>query len=72
MNTFGQTIGLTIFSFQQAGDYSLSAAMSTVVVLLLLGGYTLAWATSLKKKEKNVYELASRTHKTEIRQHASA
>lgn len=67
-----KTIGLTIFSFQQAGDYSLSAAMSTVVVLLLLGGYMLAWATSLKKKEKNVYELASRTHKTEIRQHASA
>ena len=64
--------GLTIFSFQQAGDYSLSAAMSTVVVLLLLGGYMLAWVTSLKKKEKKVYEFASGTHKTEIRQHASA
>jgi iron(III) transport system permease protein len=34
-----KTIGLTVFSFQQAGDYSLAAAMSAVVVLLVLGAY---------------------------------
>ncbi len=34
-----KTIGLTIFSFQQAGEYNLSAAMSTIIVLLILLGY---------------------------------
>ncbi len=37
-----KTIGLTIFNYQQAGDYSLAAAMSSVVVALVLAGYVLA------------------------------
>ena len=39
-----KTIGLTVFNFQQAGDYSLAAAMSAVVVLIVLGGYGAALA----------------------------
>lgn len=34
-----KTIGLTIFNFHQAGDYSLSIAMSAIIVLLILAGY---------------------------------
>jgi iron(III) transport system permease protein len=34
-----KTIGLTIFNFHQAGDYSLSIAMSAIIVLVILAGY---------------------------------
>ncbi|MEW9123917.1 MAG: iron ABC transporter permease [Thermotaleaceae bacterium] len=36
-----KTIGLTIFNLQQSGDYNLSAAMSAVVVAMILLGYIL-------------------------------
>ena len=36
-----KTIGLTIFNFQQSGDYNLSAAMSAVIVVMVLTGYCL-------------------------------
>lgn len=31
-----KTIGLTIFNLQQSGDYALSAALSTVIVLVIM------------------------------------
>lgn len=34
-----KTIGLTIFNLQQGGDYNRSAAMSTVIVLMMAVGY---------------------------------
>ncbi|WP_207670761.1 iron ABC transporter permease [Clostridium sp. AWRP] len=34
-----KTIGLTIFNFQQAGNYNISSAMSTIIVLLVLTIY---------------------------------
>ncbi len=34
-----KTIGLTIFNFHQAGDYSLSIAMSAIIVMVILFGY---------------------------------
>ncbi len=36
-----KTIGLTIFNYQQSGDYNLSAALSSIVVLFILAGYGL-------------------------------
>ena len=36
-----RTIGLAIFSFQQAGDYDLAAAFSTCIVVVVLAGYAL-------------------------------
>ena len=44
-----KTIGLTIFNFQQSGDYNLSAAMSAVIVVMVLTGYCLV---ALKPAEK--------------------
>lgn len=44
-----RTIGLTIFSLQQGGDYSLSAAMSAVIVFVVLAAY--GSLVLLKKKE---------------------
>jgi iron(III) transport system permease protein len=36
-----KTIGLTIFDFQQSGDYNLAYAFSVVIVILILCGYGL-------------------------------
>jgi iron(III) transport system permease protein len=50
-----KTIGLTIFNFHQAGDYSLSITMSAIIVLLILAGYGTGMQYSRfysKRKEK--------------------
>lgn len=49
-----KTIGLTIFNFQQSGDYNLAAAMSSVIVVLILAGYSvLMWKPELKGERRN-------------------
>ena len=45
-----KTIGLTIFNLQQGGDYSLSAAMSAVIVFIVFAAYSLV--ALVKKKEE--------------------
>ena len=62
-----KTIGLTIFNFQQAGDYSLSAAMSTVIVILILAGYSLVHFKASERKEKKEHEFVSGTRKSAVR-----
>lgn len=50
-----KTIGLTIFNLQQGGDYNRSAAMSTVIVLMVAAGYAItriSKKTSRKEKKK--------------------
>ena len=51
-----KTIGLTIFNFQQSGDYNLSAAMSAVIVVMVLTGYCLVALKPAEKRreEKNM------------------
>ena len=36
-----KTIGLTIFNYQQGGDYNLAAAMSVLITILVVTGYCL-------------------------------
>lgn len=48
-----KTIGLTIFSFQQAGNYNVSAAMSTIIIVLVLIGYLLPRMIIGKRKVIN-------------------
>lgn len=47
-----KTIGLTIFNFQQSGDYNLSAAMSAVIVVMVLTGYCLVALKPAEKEER--------------------
>lgn len=67
-----KTIGLTIFNFQQGGEYSLSAAMSTLIVVLILTGYGIVNFGSFAKKEKIENEFVSGTREAAIRDHAGA
>ena len=46
-----KTIGLTIFNLQQGGDYSLSAAMSAVIVFIVFFVYSLV--ALVKKKDED-------------------
>lgn len=48
-----KTIGLAVFNFHQGGDYSLSAALSTLIVLLLTLVYTLGIAVNYSKGKEN-------------------
>jgi len=60
-----KTIGLTIFNFQQAGDYSLSTAMSAMVVVLILGGYAVGFRCNKfleHRKEKKYDRVETGTH----------
>lgn len=59
-----KTIGLTVFNFQQAGDYSLSSAMSAIIVLLILiayGALFLYGILSQRRKEKENDRIESGT-----------
>jgi iron(III) transport system permease protein len=67
-----KTIGLTIFNFQQAGDYNLSSAMSTVIVLMVLGGYLAATLGDTKKKGVPDHDFVSRTRHATVRENAGA
>ncbi|MGI6075904.1 MAG: ABC transporter permease [Pyramidobacter sp.] len=67
-----KTIGLTIFNFQQAGDYNLAVAMSTVVVALLLGIYLIADLERVKEEERAAYESVPRAYQPQFRQYAGA
>ncbi len=49
-----RTIGLTIFNYQQGGDYNLAAAMSVIVTLLVVAGYCLANRKKLKSEYREV------------------
>lgn len=49
-----KTIGLTIFNLQQSGDYSLSAALSAVIVLVILVFYSLSAGLKKKKGKRHV------------------
>ena len=53
-----KTIGLTIFNYQQGGDYNLAAAMSVLVTVLVVAGYCLINRKKLifKQKEVSGYE----------------
>lgn len=46
-----KTIGLTVFNYQQAGNYNLSAAMSSVIVFMILMGFLMSKCISLKKSK---------------------
>ncbi len=63
-----KTIGLMIFNFQQAGDYNLAAAMSVIIVLLVLAGYFLVnyQGFSCKKVEERVYESFNRKYHQKV------
>lgn len=47
-----KTIGLTIFNFQKSGDYNLSAAMSAVIVVMVLTGLLSGGFKTGRKKEE--------------------
>lgn len=49
-----KTIGLTIFNLQQAGDYSLAAAMSAVLVFVVLGAYGVTACLKPKAAEETM------------------
>lgn len=53
-----KTIGLTIFNYQQGGDYNLAAAMSVLITILVVAGYCLLNRDHLTsvKQEENGYE----------------
>lgn len=53
-----KTIGLTIFNYQQGGDYNLAAAMSVVLTVLVVAGYCIINHRKLflERKEVNGYE----------------
>lgn len=53
-----KTIGLTIFNYQQGGDYNLAAAMSVLVTILVVAGYCLINRKKLTyaQKEETGYE----------------
>ena len=63
-----KTIGLTIFNYQQSGDYNLSAALSSIVVLFILAGYGLTHlkirGMHMQRREKD--ELVSGTACTAV------
>jgi iron(III) transport system permease protein len=67
-----KTIGLTIFNFQQGGEYSLSAAMSTLIVAMILVGYGIVNFSAVLKKEKIESEFVSGTRNAAIRDNAGA
>ncbi len=48
-----KTIGLTVFNLQQGGDYALAAALSTVIVMVLLMGYLGSHLFGRKKVNRN-------------------
>ena len=54
-----KTIGLTIFNFQQAGEFSLSAAMSTLVVVIIFTTYCLVKLRAAEEKEQLQHDLAA-------------
>lgn len=66
-----RTIGLAIFNFQQSGDYNLAAALSTVVVLLILGGYAVAQLGSSVKKGSREHGFVTGTDQSMVRQNTS-
>ncbi len=49
-----KTIGLTIFNYQQGGDYNLAAAMSVIVTILVIAGYWLANRRKLTSEYREV------------------
>ncbi len=67
-----RTIGLAIFNFQQAGDYNLAAALSTLITALILDGYGLTWLETLLKKGNRKYEFVSGTHQSVVREDTGA
>ena len=68
-----KTIGLTIFNFQQSGDYNLSAAMSAVIVVMVLTGYCLvALKPAEKKKRGKEHESLFRAYNPEVRANTGA
>ena len=63
-----KTIGLTIFNFQQSGDYNLSAAMSAVIVVMVL----VALKPAEKKKRGKEHESLFRAYNPEVRANTGA
>ena len=49
-----KTIGLTIFNYQQGGDYNLAAAMSVLVTILVVAGYCLVNRKKLTSSQREV------------------
>lgn len=63
-----KTIGLMIFNFQQAGDYNLAAAMSVVIVVLIITGYLCInyRKSESKETEERVYESFHRKYNKKV------
>lgn len=64
-----KTIGLTIFNFQQSGDYNLAAAMSTVIVVIILSAYGAVCLSGNKSENKKeaAYEPDTKKHHSNLR-----
>ena len=65
-----KTIGLTIFNLQQGGDYSISAALSTLIVLLILGGYLVSLTWNIKLKGAAAHDVISGTRDAKVREYS--
>lgn len=68
-----KTIGLTIFNFQQAGDYNLAAAMSAIIVVIVLTGYVLIYGgkTHEGTLEVKVRESVNKEFNPKVREYGS-
>lgn len=68
-----KTIGLTIFNYQQGGDYNLAAAMSVIITILVVGGYCIVNRKHLFSVNKEVkgYEPAYKKGDKKLREDPS-
>lgn len=69
-----KTIGLTIFNFQQAGDYNLAAAMSAVIVVLVIAGYLILYSGNFEEKslEDRINDTVNKRSDARLRKYPSS
>ncbi len=69
-----KTIGLTIFNYQQGGDYNLAAAMSVMITAMIIAGYCLINRKKLlfQYKEEKGHEPTYSAGNKKLRQNPSA
>lgn len=69
-----KTIGLTIFNYQQGGDYNLAAAMSVMITVMIITGYCLVNRKKLfyQYKEEQGHEPTYSAGNKKLQQNPSA
>lgn len=69
-----KTIGLTIFNFQQAGDYHLAAAMSSVIVFLVVLAYLILVGGNRENKnlEERINDTLNKKSNAKVRKYPSS